>query len=301
MSDRAAAPQPLHLSSSRQAVARHPVAVFLLLLYAVTGGLALFSALTVPQPLPNEGHLYGLLISVVGCAGSAFVVTAAAGGRDAVRDLARRCLRWRVRLRWYAVALLGMPAVTLVIAAALYGNPPLRALSENWPLLFTSYLPTLILMVVLYNMTEEFGFTGFLFARLQDRHGPLRAALVTTVFFWLFHLPTFVIDTGSWALAAITMGVLLLPHFASRVIVGWLYNAAGASVLIAGLFHATFNSTINPSGFAVAVLDLPQEEAFVVLMGIVVVAGAVVAVVTRGRLGLPPLRETEPSPSEKQN
>ena len=114
-------------------------------------------------------------------------------------------------------------------------------------------------MVVLYNVTEEFGFTGFLFARLQDRHGPMRAALVTTVFFWLFHLPTFVIDTGSWALAALLMGIVLLPHFASRVIAGWLYNAAGASVLIAGLFHATFNSTINPSGFAVAVLDLPRR------------------------------------------
>lgn len=301
MSDRTAAPRPLQFPGLRQAVTRHPIAAFLLLLYAVTGGLALVPALTVPQPLPNEGHVYGLLISVVGCAGSAFVVTAAAGGRDAVRDLTRRCLRWRVRLRWYAVALLGMPAVTLVIAVALYGCPPLRAVSENWPLLFTSYLPTLTLMVMLYNMTEEFGFTGFLFARLQDRHGPLRAALVTTVFFWWFHLPTFVIDTGSWALAAIIMGVVLLPHFASRVIVGWLYNAAGASVLIAGLFHATFNSTINPSGFAVAVLDLPHEEVFVVLMGIVVVAGAVVVVVTRARLGFPAPREAEPSPAPQQN
>lgn len=296
MSDRTAAPRPGQFPGLRQAVTRHPIAAFLLLLYAVTGGLALVPALTVPQPLPNEGHAYGLLISVVGCAGSAFVVTAAAGGRVAVRDLARRCLRWRVRLRWYGVALLGMPAVTLVSAVTLYGIAPLRALSENWPLLFSSYLPTLALMVVVYNMTEEFGFTGFLFARLQDRHGPLRAALLTTIFFWLFHLPTFVIDTGSWALGAIVMGVVLLPHLASRVIVGWLYNAAGASVLTAGLFHATFNSTINPGGFAVAVLDLPQEEAFVVLMGIVVVGGAVVAVVTRGRLGLPARRAAEPSP-----
>ena len=137
---------------------------------------------------------------------------------------------------------------------------PLRALSENWPLLLTSYLPTLALMIVLYNLTEECGFTGFLFARLQDQHGPLRAALLTTICFWWFHLPTFVIDTGSWALAAIIMGVVLLPHLASRLIVGWLYNASGASVLIAGLFHATFNSTINPSGFAVAVLEPPTRR-----------------------------------------
>lgn len=301
MPDRAAATQPLHGPPLRQAVARHPVTAFLVSLYAVTVGLALVPALTVPQPLPNDGHLYGVLISVVGCAGSAFAVTAAAGGRQAVRDLTRRCLRWRVRLRWYAVALLGMPAVTLVTATVLYGSSPLRALSENWPLLFTSYLPTLTLMVVLYNMTEEFGFTGFLFARLQDRHGPLRAAMVTTVFFWLFHLPTFVIDTGSWALAALLMGIVLLPHFASRVIVGWLYNAAGASVLIAGLFHATFNSTINPSGFAVAVLELPHEEVFVVLMAIVVVVGAVVAVATRGRLGLPATGEAEPAQAAQQD
>jgi hypothetical protein len=30
---------------------------------------------------------------------------------------------------------------------------------------------------------------GFVFARFQDRHGPLPAALLTTVFFWLFHVP----------------------------------------------------------------------------------------------------------------
>src|SRR5687768_1971518 len=138
MSDRAPAPRPLPFPSLRQVVARHPITAFLLLLYAITGGLALVPALTAPTPLPNEGHLYGVLISVVGCAGSAFLVTAAAGGRDAVRELARRCLRWRVHLGWYAVALLGMPAVTLVSAAALYGSAPLLALSANGPLLFSS-------------------------------------------------------------------------------------------------------------------------------------------------------------------
>jgi membrane protease YdiL (CAAX protease family) len=189
-----------------------------------------------------------------------------------------------------------MPGVTLVSAAALYGTPPLRALGENWPLLFTSYLPALALATVLYNMTEEIGFTGFLFARLQDRHGPLRAALITTVFFWLFHLPTFVIDTGSWALAALVIAIVLLPHLASRMILGWLYNAAGASVLIAGLFHASFNATVNPGGFAVAVLDLPPGDAFVILMGMVVIVGAVVAVATRGRLGLPARRGADRSP-----
>ena len=279
---------PLQLASLRRVVARYPIAAFLVLLYGIAGGLALVPALTEPGLLPNDANLYGPLVSIFGCAVPAFAVTAIVGGRDAMRDLTSRCLRWRVRLRWYAVALLGMPVVTLVGAAGLYGLAPLHALAENWPLLLTSFLPTLALMIVLYNVTEEFGFTGFLFARLQDRHGPIRAALLTTVFFWLFHLPTFVVDTGSWAIAGVVMGVILLPHLASRLIVGWLYNAAGASVLIAGLFHATFNSTVNPTGFAIAVLDLPPDEAFVILMAIVVLAGVVVVLATRRRLGLAP-------------
>lgn len=279
---------PLQLASLRRVVARYPIAAFLVLLYGIAGGLALVPALTEPGLLPNDANLYGPLVSIFGCAVPAFAVTAIVGGRDAMRDLTSRCLRWRVRLRWYAVALLGMPVVTLVGAAGLYGLAPLHALAENWPLLLTSFLATLALMIVLYNVTEEFGFTGFLFARLQDRHGPIRAALLTTVFFWLFHLPTFVVDTSSWALAGVVMGVILLPHLASRLIVGCLYNAAGASVLIAGLFHATFNSTVNPTGFAIAVLDLPPDEAFVILMAIVVLAGVVVVLATRRRLGLAP-------------
>jgi hypothetical protein len=86
--------------------------------------------------------------------------------------------------------------------------------------------------------------------------------------------------------AAVLMGFLLLPHLASRFIVGWLYNASGASVLIAGLFHASFNSTINPTAFALGVLKLPPGDAFTILNAIVVLAGVVVVVATRGRLGL---------------
>jgi CAAX protease family protein len=43
-------------------------------------------------------------------------------------------------------------------------------------------------MILLNNVAEEVGRTGFVFARFQDRHGPLRAALLTTVF-WLLHVP----------------------------------------------------------------------------------------------------------------
>ena len=126
---------------------------------------------------------------------------------------------------------------------------------------------------------------GFVFARFQDRHGPLPAALLTTVFFWLFHVPSFNVETRSWSTTALVLGIFLLPHAGSRLITGWLYNRAGCSVLIAGLFHSMHNAIVNPTGL-VAVVGLPQFEVLVIMAGIVVLAAAIIAVATRGRLGV---------------
>ena len=289
----------LHVSWLRPLVTRHPVATFLLLVYATITVLAFVPVLTEPGLLPGGATLHGYTENILGVAVPAFVVTAIVGGRDGVRDLAWRCLRWRVPLRWYAIALLAPPMVLLATVAALYGLDPLGTLVHKWPLLLTSFLPTLVVMVVLNSVAEEAGFTGFLFARLQDRNGPMRAALLTTVAFWLFHLPGFFLDTGSWALTAVLMAFLLLPHLASRLVVGWLYNATGASVLIAGLFHAMHNAMVNPTGLGVAVLALPQIDVLAILAGLVMLAGVIVAAGTRRRLGLRPAlhsRALSPTP-----
>jgi uncharacterized protein len=149
-----------------------------------------------------------------------------------------------------------------------------------------------VIMILLNNVAEEIGWTGFTFARLQDRHGPLRAALLTTVFFWLYHLPSFYVETRSWLATAAVLGVFLLPHLGSRLIVGWLYNSAGASVLIAGLFHAMHNAIVSSTGL-VAVVALPQSVVLVLMAATVVLAGAIIAVATRGRLGLKQSSESD--------
>jgi CAAX protease family protein len=191
-----------------------------------------------------------------------------------------------VPLRWYAISLLAPPLILLLTATALYGRATLRALGQNWLLTLTSFLPALVVMIVFNSVAEEIGWTGFTFARLQDRHGPLRAALLTTVFFWLYHAPSFYVETRSWVATAIILGFLLLPHLASRFIVGWLYNGSGSSVFIAGLFHAMHNAMVNPTGLGIAAYGIPQTDILVIISGLAIVAGGIIAVATRGRLGL---------------
>jgi membrane protease YdiL (CAAX protease family) len=271
----------------RSVVARHPITAFLLLAYALTVAVVLL-------PVPEE--VRGPLENIVGVAVPAFLVTALVDdGAGGVRDQLRHCLRWRVGLRWYAIAFLGLPLLLLGLAPLLYGGAALDALAANWLALVTSFLPTFVLMLVLNTLPEEAGATGFLFARLQDRYTPMRAALLTTVFFWLWHVPGAIRDTGTLVELGVLLAFFLVGHLASRVIVGWLYNGTGASVLIGAIFHATFNATVNPTGLGVAVLDLPQGDVLVIATGLVVLGAAAVAIATRGRLsGPPPVRATPP-------
>src|SRR4249920_3464699 len=269
----------------RSWIIRHPIATFLVLVYATTTALVFVPrALTQPGLLPGGATPHGVLENVLGSAVPAFIVTALISGKAGVRDLARRSFRWRVPLRWYLISLVAPLLIFLIAVTILYGLAPLRVVAQNWLLLFTAFLPALAIMIVLNNVAEEIGWTGFVFARLQDRHCPLRAALLTTVFFWLFHVPSFYVETRSWATTALVLGIFLPAHLGSRVITGWLYNGAGSSVLIAGLFHSMHNAIVNPTGL-VAVLALPQFEVLVIMAGIVVLAAAIITVATRGRLG----------------
>jgi membrane protease YdiL (CAAX protease family) len=159
------------ISPLRSWIVRHPITTFLVLVYATTTALVFVpQGLTEPGLLPGGATPHGVLVNVLGSAVPAFIVTALVSGKAGVRDLARRSFRWRVPLRWYLISLLTPLLIFLIAVTILYGAAPLRALAENWLLLFTRFLLALLIMILLNNVAEEIGWTGFVFARFQDRH-----------------------------------------------------------------------------------------------------------------------------------
>jgi membrane protease YdiL (CAAX protease family) len=214
-------------------------------------------------------------------------VTAALRGRSGVRDLVQRCLRWQVGIRWYLLAALGPTFIAILLATALAGTAPLTAVAENWPKFFTLILPSLAFAFVFSNFFEEIGWTGFLLDRVQDRYRPLKAAAIVTVPFALFHLPGFIVEGGSVVEGLVLLGVLVLPQFASRIIVAWFYNNTNRSVLIVGLFHAAFNATTRPE-FSDTFLPVSDEIQFVILVAVPILSAVVIALLTRGRLSYRP-------------
>jgi len=299
MSTPTATQQPAPHSALRRLVARHPVAAFLVMVYAVTIAVVLPPVLTRHDIWPFGQALSDPLGHIFGSAVPAFLVIAAMHGRAGVRDLARRCLRWRVGPQWYLFALLSVPIGVVVCASAIFGLAPLHALVDQWPLLFTVVVPQLLLFIVFSNGPEEIGWMGFLQARLQERHGPLKASVIVTLPFALYHLPGLMVDEGlslaQLPLALGLLGALAILQLFGRIVMMWLYNNTNRSVLLVGMFHSSFDATTAKFGLTF-IPDYTTGVVTYIASGVVAVTAVLIVVFTRGRLSYKPILA---SPSEE--
>jgi membrane protease YdiL (CAAX protease family) len=169
------------------------------------------------------------------------------------------------------------------LASVIYGVIPVNALVDNWQLLFTLILPSLLIRIVFLNTLEEIGWLGFLQARLQEQYGPWKACLLVEIPFALWHLPGLLGDTGGQlSLALIYGGVLAIFQLCGRFVIMWLYNNTERSVLLAGIFHATYNTTINT--YAGDFISVPAEPWFFIVSGVVAVAAIFIIIFTTGYL-----------------
>ncbi len=296
--------QPTTHSTLRRLVARHPATAFLVMAFGF-GWTSLIPILlsekalgVVPIELPLT--VVQTLATVLGLALPAFLVTAATSGKEGVHDLLGRMLRWRVGIHWYLIALFGLPLAVLLAAIPFIGVAPLEELAQKWGLLFTVFLPGVILPFLHTNLWEELGWAGFLQSTLQERRGPLLASVMVAPVFALFHLPAYFV--AGWIVdehtplsqlpsVLVEYGVVVAV-FAMffRVLAIWLYNVTGRSILLVGLLHSAFNMVSRQEIMPELVSGIDPG---LLAIAAVMVLAVVVAVLTRGRLGYKPERAAQ--------
>lgn len=278
-------------------VRRSPLGAFFVLAYAVSWAFIVPWAVSegpaglgwLPYTLPDAFGLVMFVLAPLGPALAAVLVTATTDGRFGVRRLLGRLARWRVGLRWYLIALFGFLAAYVLGYVAVLGTDPLTALLRNWPLLFTVFLPLVVLGIFIPAIGEEPGWRGFALPRLQERYGPVRGTLVLGTFVALYHLPGFFTPF----LGPITVSGFVafsLTAVAATFVYTWVFNGSGGSLLIVILLHAAGNAAsglltpifdaLSYGGWAAALIDGGWLNVAV----FVAIAFALV-VLTRGRLG----------------
>jgi membrane protease YdiL (CAAX protease family) len=231
---------------------------------------------------------------------AAVLVTGVAAGRRGVRDLLRPIGWWRVGPRWYLVALLAPLLIWLTAYSAVLAGAPLLTLIREWSLLLTTFLPLVVIGLLLPSLGEEPGWRGFALPRLQRRRGPLAATLILGALHGLWHLPAF-FTAALGPFTATTFVTFMLTAVAGTFLYTWVYNGARGSLLLVMLLHASSNAASGLMNRLVPA-DLPLGEPLRTLVNDgwlnVVAFGAaalLLVVATRGRLAYVPERPTRPA------
>jgi uncharacterized protein len=266
-------------------IRRHPLRAFLLWFFTVGQALAFTPVLVNASGGDLPVQAFVVASTLIGLLLPTLVITRLVDGPEGLRALWHRATRTRAALGWYLLAVLGVPLLALGIAATLLGAPT-GATGELLPLLASGLLLPLALTFLPNNWWEEVAWQGFVQARLQDRRGPVVAAVLTGVLFALQHIA--LVAGADLISAAVLMAVLVVLAIPFRFLTGWLYNRT-SSLFLVGLLHAMGNAVTGGSGFhpgLLARLYPGEQTATMAHLFAFFLVGLVALAATRGRLGL---------------
>ncbi|TMC34300.1 MAG: CPBP family intramembrane metalloprotease [Chloroflexi bacterium] len=258
---------------------RRPLVSFFVIAFAWTWAFVIVFLILFPLPdidgrtLPGD---FGPLIAAI-------VMSGVVVGRSGIKQLLRRMVQWRVGLVWYAFALVGVPLlyITGIIfvpgALGSFKAPDIGSI-VLYPVLYV------VLLIIGGPLTEEPGWRGFALPRLQQRWGPLAGTVVLGLVWAAWRLPNYFRPDWSSVNGQLSfsgVAVFFLAAVAFSVVITWVYNHTGGSILMAILVHASINFSQGLTGElfpAAKNNEVAPVIAFVILAVVLVVA-------TRGRLG----------------
>jgi uncharacterized protein len=175
---------------------------------------------------------------------AAVAVTAWTTGRPGVRELLGRVARWRVAARWWLVALGPLGFLAVALAGLLAAGRDLPAVADFGRFSGTpavGVVGALLIITFVGSLGEETGWRGFALPRLQRRLGALRATLVLAPLWWLWHLPQFFVIATYRDFRPFGYVAMFLGLACGAIVLTWLYNRSGGSVLLVVVWHGLYN------------------------------------------------------------
>ena len=279
-------------------IKRHPVLSFYALAFAITwGGLIMVvggpgELLGSPEALDTRFGLV-LLAWLAGPSVAGVLMTGLVYGREGLREFGSRLTRWRVGARWYAVALLIAPVLSVSVLLALSLISP-----EYLPIILTtSDKASLLLLGIVGTLVggifEELGWTGFATPTLlgRMRYGVLGTGFIVGVLWGAAHLPIYYwasADLPGVLLPTLVVAANILAWFPPyRVLMVWIYERT-ESLLLAMLMHGSATGSLVI--FASLAPGWPLFIFCLVFGAVLWIVVGAVAAANHGHLSRQPLR-----------
>lgn len=237
---------------------RQALTIYLILTPLISLAIALF----LPLPVIGIALLMLLIPSTL-----AILLTALAEGRKSLGELLKKLFKWRINLKWYAVALV-LPFGIILASSVL-------AVLLGWAYTVQFSLPERSMLIVnsifvpLVAILEELGWRGYALPRLLARRSPLASALIIGVAHGILHLGLGLAD-----------GRPLLPTFLSpflmSIIFTWLFFQTRGSLTMAILYHFAIDYfpqfflqglTVSQALWAQTIVNFAVAFALILLFG----------------------------------
>jgi len=236
-------------------IKRHPVSSYYLLVFAISWG-GILILIGGPDYIPGTKEqaeklfVPALLIMFAGPFISGILMNFLFDGKEGLRKLLSRFLRWRTEGRWYAIAVFTGP---ILVATVLFGLSLFNQAFLPGIITAKDKIGSIIFGVawglIGGGLFEETGWTGFAVPRLRKRYSILSTGLIVGILWGIWHFmiafwaSNCLTGVDSWTMFVagfITFYLLALPAY--RVLLVLVYDRTGSLPLIM-LMHAFFSAS----------------------------------------------------------
>ena len=233
---------------------RHPVLAYFVLTFVISWGCILLviggpdKILRISEQFDTQLP-FVIMAILAGPSVSGILLTALVNGWTGLREVKSRLFRWRLGIRWYAIAFLAAPLLMLSIYLVLSLVSPKFHLGIFAAESKFFHLLAGLVTGVMAGFFEEIGWTGFATHQLRKRYSILNTGLIVGLPWAIWHiLPALWLGFASGTLsgALSTTSYLMDPFLflvASRVLIVWIYDRTGGSLLMAMLMHMSLTSS----------------------------------------------------------
>jgi CAAX protease family protein len=236
-------------------IKRYPVLSYYLLVFTISWG-GILILIGGPNHIPGATEqaeklfVPALLIMFSGPFISGILMNFFIGGKEGIRKLLSRYLRWRTEGRWFAIAVFTGP---ILVVAVLFGLSLFN--QEFLPGIITvkDKIGSVIFGVgwglIGGGLFEETGWTGFAVSQLRKRYSILSTGLIVGILWGIWHFmiafwaSNYLTGANSWTMFVagfIAFYLLALPAY--RVLLVLVYDRTGSLPVIM-LMHAFLSAS----------------------------------------------------------